>query len=405
MKSISIAVLFCVAVLTSCTKDKITQPKVLPAITQKHQQAVALSNNFGIDLYQEIKNEEAADKNIIISPLSANMALSMLLNGAKDGTEDAILNTLRINTDVTANNQTCRDLMDFLPNVDPAVTLGIANSIWYRSGFSVLNSFLDVNQSNFDAQISTLNFSAPNAKNIINSWVENATNKKIKELIDEVSADHVMFLINATYFNAPWKTTFDKSETQNMLFQLTNGNSIQVPMMFSNKIEMDYFTDSNIEMVGLPYGKGNYNFYAILPKTNNDLAQLENNFTTAEWHNWINNAQKVKNYGLYMPKFELDYEITMNKALTAMGMGVAFSNDANFTGISDAEKLMVSKVKQKTYIKVDEEGTEAAAATSVEVVFTSLPPTVSFNRPFMFVISEKTTGAILFMGRIMKPIK
>lgn len=405
MKPISIAVLFCIATLVSCTRDKVIEPKLLPVITQKHQNAVAQSNSFGIDLYQAIKNEESTEKNIIISPLSASMALSMLLNGAKNETENAILNTLGINTDVATNNQTCRDLMDFLPNVDPTVTLGIANSIWYRSGFSVLNSFLDVNQSNFDAQISALNFSDPNAKNIINGWVENATNKKIKEIVDDISDEHVMFLINATYFNAPWKTTFDKSKTQNMAFQQANGTYIQVPMMFSDAIEMDYFNDSNIEMVGLPYGNGKYNFYAILPKTSSGLAQLENNFTTTEWANWISNAQKLKNHGLYLPKFELDYEINMNKALENMGMGIAFSMSANFKGINETEQLTVSKVKQKTYLKISEEGTEAAAATSVDIVVTSMPSAVVINRPFMFVISEKTTGAILFMGRIMKPVK
>lgn len=396
-------VCFVVLIFSSCIKEELSG-KELPVLTTKHKSLVAASNDFGLDLYQSVAQEEESDKNIILSPLSVSMALSMLLNGAENQTYDDLLSTLRLSASVQENNQTCRDLMDYLPNVDPSVTTSIANSIWYRENFSVLPEFLQVNSDNFDALVSPLDFNDANAKDVINAWVSNATNDKIESIIEEISSDDVMFLINAVYFNAPWKTEFDPSLTQDLPFYLANGSSVQVPMMVSNEMTFSHLQNNEIELINLPYGEGAYSFTAIMPNGTNDLASLESSLNASTLKIWQDSMVEVSDIPLYFPKFELEYELSLNDALSSMGMSIAFSDMADFSGINGAGGLSVSEVKHKTYMKVNEEGTEAAGATSIGIVVTSAPTPIIFNRPFLFVISEVNTGAIMFVGRIVNPL-
>lgn len=398
------SILFFAFILIACDKDAPLKPNV-PDINSQHKSLVQSSNSFGIELLKAVHNEEEPDKNIIISPLSVSTALSMVLNGAVEATKSAIFEALKVtNTDLEQNNQTYRDLIDFLPNVDNLVETNIANSIWYEQNFNVLPEFLEVNQTYFDAEIQGLDFSNPSTKDVINQWVANATQQKIESIIEEISPDHVMFLINAIYFNAPWTKKFKKELTSSQPFYLDNGSTTSVDMMYSAEIEFDYFQNSEVELISLPYGNKDYHFTIILPNQDVGIQNLVSNFTLSQWNTWRGNLTTQNSFELRLPKFELDYGVELNIPLTEMGMGLAFAPGmADFSKISTAGQLFISEVVHKTYMKVDEEGTEAAAATSVGVGVTSAPPAIVINRPFLLLIHEQKTGAILFMGKIMNP--
>jgi serine protease inhibitor len=390
--------------LASCQKDKVfTQ---LPDISQpQHKNLISASNSFGLDLFKTVCVQEAADDNVVLSPLSVSFALGMLLNGADGATLEAILSTLRLSPDALAqNNQAGRDLLNYLPLVDNATTTNIANSIWYKQDFSVLQPFLDTNIHFFDAMVQALDFGNPQAKDIINGWVANATNNKIEQIVDEITPDHVMFLINAVYFKSAWKHKFDKRNTQPQAFYLEGGGQVNVDMMYSHEIPFGYFSSSEVTVVNLPYGNESYNYTVLLPPSGQSVGSFVAGLSTGKWSEWTSGLNTNHNLHLYMPKFELDYKIELPDALESMGMGVAMSPGfADFSRISSGGNLYVSDVNHKTYIKLDEEGTEAAAATSIGISMTSLPPSVLIDRPFVFVIHEKQTGAILFIGKIMNP--
>lgn len=403
MKSTSFFLVI-IFLIIACDKDAPIKPKV-PDITAQHKNLVESSNSFGLELMKAVHQEEEANKNIIISPLSVSTALSMLLNGTKENTKSQIFDALQVsNQDLEANNQIYRDLIDFLPNVDPLVETSIANSIWYEQSFQVLAEFLEINQTYFDAEVQGLDFVNPSTKDIINNWVANATNQKIESIIDEISSNHVMFLINAVYFNAPWKKTFKENQTSNWNFNLINGSSTSVDMMYSTDIDFGYFQNEQVELINLPYGNEDYHYTILLPKGNVNVNQLVESFTIQQWNKWKANFSKGHGLELRMPKFELDYEIKLNDALMSLGMQDAFSESiADLTGISNQGQLSVSEVKHKTYMRVDEAGTEAAAATSIGIVTTSLPLGVLVDKPFLIIIHEQKTNAILFMGKIMNP--
>lgn len=391
----------------SCDKDLPLQPNVdVPDINNQHKSLVESSNSFGLELMKAVHQEEEANKNIIISPLSVSTALSMLLNGTKGETKTQIFNALQVsNQDLEANNQIYRDLIDFLPNVDPLVETSIANSIWYRQNFQVLAEFLEVNQTYFDAEVQGLDFGNPTAKDIINNWVANATNQKIETIVEEISPAHVMFLINAVYFNAPWKETFKEELTTNWDFNLLNGTSTSVEMMYTTDIKFGYFQNEQVELINLPYGNEDYHYTILLPNGNLNVNDLVESFTIQKWNEWKSSLNKEHGLELRMPKFELDYEIELNDALKSLGMLDAFGGNADLSGINGQGGLKVSEVKHKTYMRVDEAGTEAAAATSIGIVETSLPPSVVVDKPFLLIIHEQKTNTILFMGKIMNPVE
>jgi serpin B len=373
-------------------------------VTEKHTSLVSASNEFSFDLYKNVVKNETNDKNIMTSPLSVSMALSMLLNGTKGQSTNDLMNTLRLNISKEENNKVCKELLDYLPQADSKVTVGVYNSIWARNGFELLTSFTSILKEFFKADVTSLDFSnATESKKTINGWVEKSTNGKIKTIVDDITNDHVLFLINAVYFNAPWTKEFDAKNTKKSDFEILNGTKQSVDMMFSSDLKFRYYRNDDIEMVELPYGNGQYCLTAVMPNEVSKFATIESSLTNKKLEDWRANLTSVSSYHLYFPKFELDYEVNLNKALSTMGMSSLFGSSADLSGISQMGKLEVSEVKHKTYMKVNEQGTEAAAATSIGVVVTSMPPVISFNKPFFLYITEKKTNAILFSGRIVKP--
>ncbi|MBN2522268.1 MAG: serpin family protein [Bacteroidales bacterium] len=364
------------------------------------------SNEFGFDLFNAILADEPVEKNVMISPVSISLALAMTYNGANGDTEDSMAYALRMDHLSSDDiNLTYKELMEGLKSVDEKVIMEIANSIWYRQDFNVEQGFLDINQQYYNAEISELDFSSPDARDIINNWVSDHTHGKIPSIVDYISPDDVMFLINAIYFNGIWKKEFDPESTSPETFILPGGTTKIVDMM-NMKDTIDYMENDLMQMAELDYGRGNYSMLVMLPKGNLTPEELAQRINTESWQSWLA-ALSEKEVTLLLPKFTFDYEKRLNDVLSLMGMGIAFNTGkADFTGIYSPGGLFISRVKHKTFIEVDEEGTEAAAATVVAISYSSYDPSEVFmtvNKPFLFAIREKTTNAIVFIGKVAEP--
>lgn len=395
----SLTALGLLAGLAACGGDG-QGPNTRP-LSQDEQGLVQAANDFGFRLLEEVAAEQGQD-NLFISPLSVSLALGMTYNGARGETEQAMRQTLGLGELSREQiNDGYRGLIDLLCELDPKVTVEIANSIWYRDGFDVLQAFVEVNVEHFDAVVRALDFADAGAADTINAWVSEKTHGKIDEIVEPpINAATVMFLINAVYFKGDWMLQFDPEDTREQAFH-GPGGARQVPMM-NMHTELAYLETDRAQIVDLPYGHGLYSMTVVLPKPEVDRAELIAGLDRNRWQQWMNGLVEQE-LTLALPRFELEYEKVLNDALIALGMGVAFGGAADFTGIRESGGLYISRVKHKSYVKVDEVGTEAAAVTSVEVRETSISNAMIADRPFLFVIHDKHSGALLFMGQIVDP--
>ena len=369
---------------------------------------VTANTRFGFDLFNEIRQAEE-DKNIFISPLSISIALAMTLNGAAGETEQAMTNTLQLQgLDSESINVGYAALRGALQTSDPKVVLTIANSLWARQDVPFNQDFLQRNNEYFGAEISTLDFMDPNTLTTINQWVHTNTNGKIPKILDEINSDLVLFLINAIYFKGTWQTEFDPAHTRDGTFHLATGDEKQVPMMTRTG---DYlYSDNYDEMfqaISIPYGDGRMSMYVFLPYRESDLNTFLDGLNTENWEDWISQFREQEIF-LSMPKFKLEYEKTLNNPLQALGMEIAFApGRADFSRMADLEalgkNLYIGEVLHKAVVEVNEEGTEAAAVTSVGIRATSLPPQFIADRPFFFAIRDNETKTVLFMGTVVDP--
>jgi serine protease inhibitor len=384
MKRISLllslaAVLFAVA---SCKKDN-KKPKpdtgINLSLNATEQQQAAGDNVFTFNLFKTVATSNG--NNVFMSPLSVSMALGMTANGANGQTLTDMRTTLGFN-DFTEDqvNTYYNKLVTQLPQLDPNTTLNISNSIWYDKRFSVLPQFIKTDSTYFNAKVQALDFAAPASVNTINDWVSSQTNGKITRLLQEISQDEVMFLVNAIYFKSVWKSKFDPANTQKMAFH----------------------TDENVRLIELPYSNDKYSMVIAVPNENKTLADLIPTLNSDNWNNWMSKLSPTTQ-PLAIPKFKFTYSVTLNDALGTLGMANAFTRAADFTRINSAGGLLITNVIHKAYVAVDEAGTEAAAVTSVGVGTTSAPQQIPVNRPFVFVIREMKTGLILFAGTVNDP--
>ncbi|RKU16626.1 proteinase inhibitor I4 serpin [Candidatus Poribacteria bacterium] len=379
-----------------------------PEIVSIDTNVVTANTQFGFDLFNDIRKTEQ-DKNIFISPLSISIALAMTLNGASGETEQAMTNTLQLKgLDAASINTGYAGLRHALQTSDPKVTLTIANSLWARQDVPFTQDFLQRNTEFFGAEVSTLNFMDPNTLITINQWVNTNTNGKIQKILDEINPDMVLFLINAIYFKGTWQTEFDPSRTRDGTFYLATGAEKQVPMM-TRTGDYPYYEnhEEKFQAISLPYGDGRMSMYIFLPYRESDLNTFLDGFTTENWENWISQFREREVF-LSMPKFKLEYEKTLNNPLQSLGMGIAFAPGlADFSRMADLEvlgqNLYIGEVLHKAVVEVNEEGTEAAAVTSVGIRATSAPPAFMANRPFFFAIRDNETKTVLFMGTVVDP--
>jgi serine protease inhibitor len=368
------------------------------------------SNRFGLDLFREILAGSDPSDNVFISPLSVHLALSMAWNGAAGTTREQIREVLNYpDTGDETVNASIKKLIEDLLSVDKKVETGIANSIWYRDGFSVEKNFLDVNIEYFDARVSALDFTDPASPGIINAWVREKTKDRIDRIIDQIDPDHIMFLINAIYFKGIWTTEFVKERTVNRPFYLDNGRSADV-MTMETESDFAYAVRDGYKVAELPYGRGNYSMLIFLPDDGTHLEDMIGKIDAGEWNKLPDVLMSKHTLNLRLPKFTFEYDEVLNSALFGLGLKDAFNGYlADFTGINKEGGLYISRVRHKSFVEVNEEGTEAAAVTSVEIRVISYnpdePKIIPFhvNRPFVIAIKEKFTNSLVFIGRIMEP--
>ncbi|WP_345240895.1 serpin family protein [Nibrella saemangeumensis] len=387
----------------SCKDSANNNPQPEPGKTLRVSAPFASqTTDFAFGFFKRVNQEEGADKNVFVSPLSLHMALGMIMNGANGQTAQEIQKTLKLDAQTLAEaNQTYTYLLENLPKADSRVTLGLANSVWYRNGFQVEKSFQDVLKESFKAEVTGLDFDNDAAKDRINNWASQQTNGRIPKVIDEIRRDHVMFLMNALYFKGDWKTQFDQKNTVDMPFRLPSGQEKTVKMMRLNT-ELRRAFKPTYAAFELPYGNGQFAMTVLLPSQNTSADAVLNSINAGEWTQLQKDMAEGK-IDIGLPKFTLSYEIQLKNTLTALGMPTAFTDAADFTKINRNGDLYLSFVKQNTFVAVDEKGTEAAAVTTGGISVTSMPPSYICDRPFVFVIHEKTSNTVLFMGKIVNP--
>lgn len=372
-------------------------------LTMAEEVVIARSNTFGFDLMKELDPAwDPSSPNTIISPLSATMALGMALEGADGTTFEAMRDALRFQGLAREEiNASYRGLLDMLLELDPEVEMRIANSTWSKEGFPFVQAFFDAVTATFDAEVRELDFEDPASKDIINAWVNEKTGGRIKEIVEVINPLDILFLINAVYFKGSWTTRFKSADTQPRPFRLEGGEEVSVPTM-SGEIPGRRGYSGDVQLAELPYGGEAFAMVLALPPDGTSVGDLVATLDDDAWARWMS-ALHDNDVLIELPRFELEWESSLNDALLAMGMGPAFVPQADFSRMTPAPDAYISSVKQKTFMKVDEEGTEAAAVTSVTVGVTSAPMPLQLNRPFLVAIRERLSGTILFLGAIRDP--
>ncbi len=356
---------------------------------QKNPPAEGSRIGFAISFFKNVNALAPKGENVIVSPYSAGAALSMLEAGAEGKTKielDKALNgTLFKAEDLSA---------------DGAGTVESANSVWISDDFSVRNRYVDLLQKDFGALVDNVDFSSPSTVREINNWCSEHTNGKITEIVDRLSPGMVMVLVNALYFNSPWKNAFNPELTHDDVFHGVNGD-VKVPMMYG-KIKCEYAEYMGFQLVGIPYSGGKYSMYIILPPSGMNLNEAVS-YIDENIYDKAMGMLGLEEVSLTMPKFRLASSMVLNDALKRMGVESAFSPAADFGGISLSGQTMLDLVKQKCYIDVSEKGTEAAAVTGMQVRLTSLAPVTTMNvdRPFVFMIADRENENVLFVGKIV----
>ena len=389
---------------TSCDIiDPGSKPPNPIEMNHKSAEIIKAGEQFAFELFHQTCSL-STEENIMISPLSVSYALGMTYNGAAGTTLEAFKDVLHFgeltNQEV---NETYKDLMGQLVHLDDDVEFSIANSIWYRLGANVLEAFITTNQEYFDAAVQELDFSDPKSAGVINDWIAEKTNDKIKDMLDFIPPGVYMYLVNAIYFNATWKYEFDKDDTYRGSFYKEDETTSQADFM---KLEGNFFYTSHTgyNAVELPYGDSAFSMVALLPAEGSTVSELIALLDRDTWNarGTFSSPQEVQ---VELPKFKYEFKTLMNDHLINLGLGVAFSDAANFSKITEETDLFISRVIHQTFIDVNEEGTEAAAATIVEMRETSIqmPATIKFDRPFLYIIKENSTGAIMFMGKVGNP--
>ncbi|WP_280746662.1 serpin family protein [Parabacteroides sp. PF5-9] len=412
MKKI-VSFLFIALLLIGCDHEGTTPPPVIPetpeepvveqkdfSLTPIEKQISQQNNLFAFELLKTVYKNEIPGKNILISPLSASLALGMLNNGAGGITHEEMQRVLGYK-DISreAMNGYFQKMIEIMHEIDPDVAFRSANSIWIENQFPVLDAFIDTNKTFYDAEVRNENFSDPETVNLINNWCSEKTEGTIPEILDHIDANAVMYLINALYFNGSWTVPFDKELTTEETFYNQNRQERSVPMM--NHDMLIYYGENNVfKLAELPYGNEAFSMVFILPHEDVSIASAIDELEEGTFYRKLATDVLLK-----IPRFKIDYERSLSEDLREMGLQSMFGNDANFSLIHPTEPLIVSNVLQKTFIEITEEGTDASAASGVEIGYGSyggeeepLIYTFYLNRPFIYLIREKDTGTIFFMG-------
>jgi len=369
---------------------------------------VSAQTSFGFRLFGELRRQQA-QQNTFVSPASIALGLAMTYNGAAGETKEALAQALAVpGLSLDDFNRANAALLAALRGADPSVKLAVADSLWGRQGVHFRRAFLAANRQSYGAKVTTLDFADPRAAETINAWVRKGTDGRIDKIVEQVSADAMLFLINAIYFKGQWTDKFDRNLTREKPFTLPDSRRETVPLM-SRDDEFLYLETAAFQAVELPYGKQRMSLYVFLPAGSSSLSAFCAQLNANRWDAWV--AQFSHREGhLELPRFRLEYAVQLNEALSALGMGAAFDKGrADFAGMSDVP-LYIAEVLHKTFVELNEEGTEAAAVTAVEMAPTVVAPeyrpkpfTMVVDRPFFCAIRDNQTGVLPFLGAIVEP--
>jgi serine protease inhibitor len=410
-KALKTTVLFSMVIpflIFSCNKttdEKLPVEPVPINLTADQLSLIESENAFAFDIFKKVLENTSGTENIIISPLSISCALSMTLNGANGTTRDAMLEALRVSdlSPETINNS-YKNLSEALLSVDKRVLISIANSVWSEKNFEVKVPFKNILTDYYNAESRSFDITDPVAYKEINNWIDDKTNGLIKNMLSDLDANTVMLLVNAIYFKGKWMSQFDKEKTAEKPFYKIDGATIEVPMM-KQIADFSIFSGEGFILAEFPYGQGNFVMDVILPDSQNGINALTPLLNDGSFKATL--AQMTeRETDLTFPRFKYGFKTELNDILTDMGMGIAFSDYADFSNISDLS-LLINKVIHQAFIETNEEGTEAAAATVVEVGVTSMPPSpviMNIDHSFLYIIRETTTNSILFMGKVADPL-
>lgn len=366
---------------------------------------VSANTRFGFKLFAELVEKDTVE-NVFISPSSIAVALAMIYNGAKRETQQAMAETLELKgLNLQEVNEANAILLAALKGPpDPKVELAIANSLWAQKDLTFRSEFLQRNRDFYGAEVANLDFTDPSALSTINSWVKDNTNEKIDDLVkpEDLDALTVLVLINAIYFKGIWEERFDREKTKEGVFTLLDGRRKQLPMM-SQMGWYEYCECDDFQAISLPYGEGRISMYIFLPRQAITLDDFQRSLHPDNWQKWLSWFYWAEGT-IVLPRFNVEYEVELSDALKALGMGVAFGPVANFEGMC-AGPLWISVFRHKTHLEVNEEGTEAAAATAMVISRGGVPERFMMvvDRPFFCAIRDNQTGEVVFMGFIVEP--
>lgn len=369
---------------------------------------VKASNDFGMQLHRQlVQTEQNKKKNIFISPTSISLALAMTYNGSKGETQTAIAKTMGWEgMSLDEMNQGNETLISLLQQPGSGVQVRIANSLWSRKGKPFHSNFTKINKAFYDAKVTELDFNSPKAPDTINEWVNKNTNGKIPKMIESIDPMDVLILMNAIYFNGGWKKEFQPSATKEESFRLQEGSTKLVQMMAQTGT-YEYLQEVGFQAIRLPYGDGQMDMLVILPDESSSLGALHDKLW-ADHSRWRQPFQQSRGE-IKLPRFKIEYGEQLKEPLKTMGMTLPFDKvKADFSGIAPVPpNLFINAVTHKTFIEVNEKGTEAGAVTSVHMATASAPIDTPFqmtiNRPFFFAIEDRQTGAWLFVGSVVEP--
>jgi serine protease inhibitor len=371
------------------------------AFTLQEEQVADATIGFGLKLFTEVAKGERDKANVMVSPVSVSVALGMVLNGADGSTFEAIRRTLGFGTlEESAINEAYRGLTEQLYARAVTSEFNLVNSVWHDRAFQARPAFTDALKTYFDADVTALDFRDASAAKTISAWAERETRGRIKDLVESLSPGEVMMLVNATYFKAQWRNRFDKSKTTSRTFTLASGSQVNVPMM---RINNDFRTvqHQDVTAVEMLYADSAFSMVLLMPNGRSVEAMLA--AATPQWWQNLLYGMRTSALDLVLPRFNFDYDENLVDALGTMGMGIAFGPSANLSRIAADQ---ITRVLHKTFIETNEEGSEAAAATAIGIGIISGGPNITaFNRPFAFVIRERNSGAILFIGKVGDPSK
>jgi serpin B len=385
--------------ITNTTPVRATLPR---ALTAGEQKIVSASNDFSFSFFRQL-NASQKDSNVFSSALGASMALGMAMTGAAGSTYDQMRNTLALGATSDAEvSDSYNSLVALLNNLDPIADFRVGSSLWYRNDIPVNQSFVDASLSAFGAQVSPLDFASPSSAQTINTWVSGATTGRIASIVDDVDATQSMVLMNAIYFRGILRDRFDPALTSNAPFNGVAG--VQGAKLMYRIGLMRYFATGVAEAVDLPFGNGAFTLTVVLPRAGTSIDATVAMFQGGGWAHYTGQMREV-GMQLYMPRFRILWDRTLNGDLTALGMRDAFTrNGADFTRISPrGRELYLGSARQKTLIDLNEDGTLPAATMPVTPSgFGYVPLVMYVDRPFLFVIHDRLSGTIVFMGKVVR---